>query len=89
MMPDYRTCLISLRQGRNSIYLSRDKDFRALVKKSIQIMRYIMFLEENICCGYSLEVTHQGVLMSTYCNMFSSRNKKNVNFRASKCWLDK
>ena len=37
-----------------SMYLCQDKDFIALAKKSIQIMRYIffLFLEENICCRY-------------------------------------
>ena len=45
-----------------SIYLSWDKDFIALAKKSIQIIRYIffLFLKENICCGYSLEAPHWG-----------------------------
>ena len=44
-----------------SIYLSWDKDFIVLAKKTIQIMRYIffLFLKENICCGYSLEAPHQ------------------------------
>ena len=44
-------------------YLSWDKDFIALAKKSIQIMRdilFILFLEENICYGYSLEAPYRG-----------------------------
>ena len=37
-----------------------DKDFTAVAKKSIKIMRYIffLFLEEKLCCGFSLEEPH-------------------------------
>ena len=63
-----------------SIYFSMDKDFIALAKESIQIMRYIFFL--------FLEEDTKALLMSTQ-NIFSLRNKKNVNFRASKSWLNK
>ena len=42
------------------IYLSWDKDFMTLAKKTIQIMRYLffLFLKENICCEYPLEAPH-------------------------------
>ena len=41
-----------------TIYLSMDKDFKPLAKKNIQVIRYIffLFLKENICSGYSLEM---------------------------------
>ena len=56
-------------------------------------MRYVyflLFLEENICCGYSIEVptTYRGTSNEYPQHMFSSRNKDNVNFRASKFWFD-
>ena len=52
---------------------------------------YILFLllEENICCGYSLEVLQCGAANKFLQYMFLLKNKKNVNFRASKFWLDK
>ena len=47
------------------MYLAWDKDFIALAKKSIHIMTYMytffLFLEENICYGYLLEVPHRGI----------------------------
>ena len=67
-------------EDRQEITVSWDKDFMALAKKSIQIMRsiFFLFLEENTCLT-------EAPLMSTH-NMFSLRNKKNVNFRACKSW---
>ena len=38
-----------------SIYLSWEKDFIAPAKKSILSIYFFFFLEENICCGYSIE----------------------------------
>ena len=77
--PTCITCPVSLRTSKKSVsfYLPWDKDFIALAKKIIQIMRYVffLFLEENICCGYPL--------------LGEIRNKKNVNFQASKSWFDK
>ena len=74
-----------------SVYFSWDKDFIALAKKSIQIMTYIffLFLEENIFCRYSLEVPHRDTSNEYPQHMFSLRNQKTVNFRASNSWLDK
>ena len=42
-----------------------------------------LFLEEYICCGYSLEAPHGGASNEYPQNMFSSRNKKTVNFQIS------
>ena len=47
------------------------------------------FLKENICYGYSLEVTHRGTSNEFPQHMFSLKSKKNVNFRASNSLLDK
>ena len=44
---------------------------------------------ENKCCGYSLEVHHWGPTNEYQQHLFSSRNKKNVIFWASKSWLEK
>ena len=76
---------------KNSIYLSWDKDFIALAKKTIQIMRYIFFffLQDNMCSGYSLEEHHRGASNEYLQYMFSLRNKNDVNSRATKSWLDK
>ena len=38
-----------------------------------------LFLHENICCGYSLEVPHQSTSNEYPQHTFSCRNKKNVN----------
>ena len=45
-------------------------------------MRYmfLLFLEENICCGYSLEAPQQGASNDYPQNMFSLRNKKTRHF---------
>ena len=37
-----------------------------------------LFLDENICYGYSLEVPRQGASNEYLQHMFSSRNKKNI-----------
>ena len=37
------------------LYLSWPKDFIALAKKSIQIMRFFLFCKENVRCGCTLE----------------------------------
>ena len=37
-----------------------------------------LFLDENICCEYSLEVPQQGASNEYPQHMFLSRNKKNV-----------
>ena len=36
-----------------------------------------LFLDENICCGYSLEAPHRGASNEYPQHMFLSRNKKN------------
>ena len=45
----------------------------------------VLFLHENICCGYSLEVPWQGASDEYPQHMFSWRNKKNI----STFWLKK
>ena len=35
-----------------------------------------LFLDKNICCGYSLEASQQGTSNGYPQHMFSSRNKK-------------
>ena len=37
-----------------------------------------LFLDENICCGYSLEAPRRGASNEYPQHMFSSRNKKNI-----------
>ena len=68
-----------------SIYLSWDKDFIVLAKNSCQIIRYnfFLFFKENICCGFSLEEPHWGASNEYLQHIFSSRNKKTVNFGVS------
>ena len=41
---------------------------------------FFLFLEENICCGYSLEVPHQGASNEYPQHMFSLRNKKYLSY---------
>ena len=38
-----------------------------------------LFLDENICCGYSVEVPQRGASNEYPQHMFSSRNKKNID----------
>ena len=49
-----------------------NKDF--LARKLI----FLLFLEENICCGYSLEAPHRGASNEYPQQMFSSINNKNI-----------
>ena len=37
-----------------------------------------LFLDKNICCGYSLEAPHRGASNEYPQHMFLSRNKKNI-----------
>ena len=48
------------------IYLSNQNIFA-------QKLTFSLFLEENICCGYSLEVPHRGTSNEYPQHMFSSR----------------
>ena len=58
------------------ISLRTSKKFQFSCPEEYSDLRYIFFLFlEETCCGYSLEVP---------CHGASKRNKKNVNFRASK-----
>ena len=41
-------------------------------------LTFSLYIEENICCGYSLEVPHRGTSNEYPQHMFSSRNKKNI-----------
>ena len=80
-----------------SIYLSWDKDIIALagLHSSSYIeypdydIYFFLFLKENICCGYSLQVPHQVLLISTHNICFLQEIRKNNNFLASIFWLDK
>ena len=38
-----------------------------------------LILDENICCGYSLEAPHQGASNEYQQHMFSLRNKKDIS----------
>ena len=49
-----------------------------LDKSGYQVNSFLL-LNENICCGYSLEVPQQGTSNEYPQHMFSSRNKKNVD----------
>ena len=42
-------------------------------------MILFLFLNKNICCGYSLEVLPQGTINEYPQHMFLFRNKKNVS----------
>ena len=49
------------------------------VKKIDKIaLIFFLFLHENICCGYSLEVPCRGASNEYPQHMFSWRNKKNI-----------
>ena len=47
-------------------------------KRGIQII-FFLFLDENICCGYSLEAPHQGASNEYPQHMFLLRNKKDIS----------
>ena len=47
------------------------------IRLGIQII-FFLFLHENICCSYSLEVPHRGT-SNEYPRVFSWRYKKNIN----------
>ena len=55
---------------------------RALVKEFFffnqKVSIFSLFLDENICCGYSLEGPRRGTSNEYPQCMFSSRNKKNI-----------
>ena len=59
------------------------KKYIGLDKSGYQIV--FLFLDENICCGYSLEVPRQGPSDEYPQHMFLSRNKKNMDI----FWLKK
>ena len=40
---------------------------------------FFLFLDENICCGYSLEAPRRGASNEYPQHMFSSRNKKDIS----------
>ena len=51
--------------------------------------KHTLWVLINRRCGYSLEMPHRGTSNEYPQHMFSMKNKKNVNFRASKSWLEK
>ena len=60
-----------------NIYIATDK-------RGIHII-FSLFLHENICCGYSLEVPQQGTSNEYPQHMFLWRNKKDISiFRVKK-----
>ena len=48
-----------------------------------KVLIVFLFLHENICCGYSLEVPQRGTSNEYPQQMFSWRNKKNINLIAT------
>ena len=42
-------------------------------------MIFFLLLNENICCGYSLEVPHRGTSNEYLQHMFLLRNKKDIS----------
>ena len=57
------------------ITITLDKALFFFCQKSI----FCLFFDKNICCGYSLEVPHQGASNEYPQHMFSSRNKKIIH----------
>ena len=55
-------------------YIALDKALFSTKKVSI----FFLFLDENICCGYSLETPCQGASNEYPQHMFSSSNKKTI-----------
>ena len=47
-------------------------------------MIFFLFLNENICCGYSLEAPRQGASIEYPQHMFSLRNKKDIGIFQTK-----
>ena len=63
-------------------YLSTDKWSKSTCPTKIYLLKiviFFLFLEENICCGYSLEVPQWGTSNKYPQHMFSLRNKKNIH----------
>ena len=54
------------------------------IREGIHII-FFLFLDENICCGYSLEVPQRGTSNEYPQHMFSSRNKKDISI----FWMEK
>ena len=49
--------------SRNVFMVKREKFFRGIIKEDYLVIilgRFFLFLHKKICCGYSLEVPHQG-----------------------------
>ena len=57
-----------------TIYIALDK----MLFFSPKVLIFFLFLQENICCGYSLEVPQQGTSNEYSQHMFSLRNKKTI-----------
>ena len=55
-----------------------------LDKRGYQV-KVFLFLNENICCGYSLEAPRRGASNEYSQHVFLSRNKKNKD----SFWLEK
>ena len=61
-----------------SVSIKVKKIDKIALNKSTQKLIFFLFLHENICCGYSLEVPHAGTSNEYPQHMFSWRNKKNI-----------
>ena len=48
------------------------------IRGDIHIL-FFLFLDENICCGYSLEASQRGASNESPQHMFLSRNKKDIS----------
>ena len=53
-------------------------DTQLQIREGIHII-FFLFLDENICCGYSLEVPRRGASNEYPQYMFSSRKKKDIS----------
>ena len=62
---------------KKNVYIATDK-------RGIHII-FFLFLDENICCEYSLEAPQQGASNEYPQHMFSLRNKKDI----SSFWMKK
>ena len=51
----------------------------ALDKRRYQVKISFLFLHRNICCGCSLEAPYQGASNEHSQDMFSWKNKKNID----------
>ena len=63
-----------LHQLDQNIHIATDK----VLYSSKKMLIFFLFLNKNICCGYSLEAPRQGAFNEYPQHMYSSRKKKNI-----------